>query len=162
MLLVYDIGRYKKLGVWKCVEGSSTSSKDIGIKVPSCFSDEEKVKAYSVVREHFVMESLSQEYNVCMSDLCMGSRLNPKMKVIHNASCCTGQHSPGYHQSRWNYLHSHTAPCSYRRMVMISRWSRSVVYMIIYLGRPLLWTICRSHLEPCNSGKQLEKYRWLR
>lgn len=112
----------------------------------------EKAKVHSVATNDLVYREAFKG-TMCL-DMWM-------WKDIHNSSCYTGQHSPGYHESRWNCLLSHAAPCFYQT-VMISRWSWSVLYMIIYLGRPLLWTICRSHSELCGSPKQLESYRWLR
>lgn len=44
-----------------------------------------------------------------------------KLYIMHHAT--QGSTHSGINESRWNYLHSHTAPCSSQRTVMIPRWS---------------------------------------
>lgn len=76
---------------------------------------------------------------VCISGLlCMRVCPHAEMGAMHNVWRYTEQHSLVYHESRWTSLHT-LAP----RTAMVWRWGGSAVYMIICLGRPLLWTICR-------------------
>lgn len=89
------------------VEGTSASSKDIEMKVPCCFLDGEKVKAYRVQTQGLADGNAFTKNTVCVCArvcvfriLCMCLCLNAEMKLIHNATCYTGHHSPGYHESR--------------------------------------------------------------